>query len=312
MKRTFPLISLLLISSFLLGACGSSKDNESIIATSVALTVQAQQPSITPEVSFPSVTPPADPGSDSTLTPVITPTATNIPGFGSYGNCTLASLVSENPPDKTIYKPGQKFLKTWHIQNNSTCTWNTSYKLIFWNGSQMGGAYNYNFPQTLPPGESADVTIELAAPDTVGTYKGEWQLQTPDGHNFGVGQYSAPFWTEIEVVSADATPGYGVSDVTYNLERDPVIGCVTNVWFYLTATVSFSGPMKEVILQFQHSDGNRSGKFKLEITEAGTQTIKNEWSFHLGASTGPKWIRLTQVFPQYVEYDKVNFTYDCK
>ncbi len=310
MKRTFSLISLLLTASFLLGACGPSADNESAIATAVALTVQAQATTPTSEVTQPSATPLADPATATTLTPPATPTTS--PATGSYANCMVASLVSENPPDKTIFSPGQKFLKTWHIQNNSDCTWNTSYKIVFWNGDLMGGSYNYNFPQMLPPGDSADVSIQLAAPDVAGTYKGEWKLQTPDGQYFGVGQYSAALWTEIDVLAANATPTYGITAVTYDLERQPLTGCNTNNWFYVTAHVSFSGPMEQVILQFRHSDGFRSSKFKLEITEATTLNFKDEWKFHYADTQGPKWIQLTQVFPEYIEFEKVNFTFECK
>jgi hypothetical protein len=308
MKRTFPLISLLLATSLLLGACGSSADNESIIATSVALTVQAQASPI-PDVPAPSATLPADLATVTTLMPIATPTTAI--ASGSYTDCMVASLVSENPPDGTIFVPGQAFLKTWRIQNTSKCTWNAGYKIVYWSGDQMGGGYTYNFSQTLPPGESAEVSIQLTAPEATGTYKGEWKLQTPDGQNFGVGQYSAALWTQI-VVSTDKKPDYGITSVTYSLERKPLTGCTTNVWFYVTANVAFSGPMKEVILQFQHSDGGESQKIKLEIAEATTMSFNDEWSFHLGASTGPKWIRLAQIFPEYVEYEKVNFTYDCK
>ena len=308
MKRIFPLIPLLLTASLLLNACGTSADNESIIATSVALTVQAQA-SPTPDAPSPSATPPADPATVPTLTPPATPTTAI--ASGSYTDCMTASLVSENPPDGTIFIPGQTFLKTWRIQNTSKCTWNTSYKIVYWSGDQMGGGYTYNFPQMLLPGDSADVAIQLAAPEAVGTYKGEWKLQTPDGQNFGVGQYSAALWAEI-AVSTDKKPDYGVTSVTYDLVRKPLTGCATNVWYYVTAHVSFSGPMKEVILQFQHSDDGESQKIKLEIKEATTLSFKDEWSLHLGASTGQKWIRLVQIFPEYVVYDKVNFTYDCK
>jgi hypothetical protein len=155
MKKTFPLLSLLLISSFLLGACGSSADNASTIATSVALTVQAQDTS-TPEL--PSATP-ADLVTVTALT-ASPATPTTAIASGSYADCMVASLVSENPPDGVIYKPGQTFLKTWHIQNNSTCAWNTSYKIIFWgSGNQMGSAYVYNFPQGLPASSSKPPTL---------------------------------------------------------------------------------------------------------------------------------------------------------
>ena len=309
MKRTFALISLLVVTSFLLGACGPSADNESVIATAIVMTMRAQAAS-TPDAPS-SPTPPVDP-TLATLTPPATPTTAI--ASGSYTDCMVASLVSENPPDKTIFKPGEKFLKTWRIQNNSNCAWNTGYKLVFWSGDQMGSAYNYNFPQGLPPGESADVSIQLAAPETAGTYKGEWKLQTPDGQNFGVGQYSAPFWTEIVVVAANETPTYGVTSVIYDLERNPPSGCNTNNWYYVTAHVSLNGPMQEVVLQFQHSDGYNSRKFKLEITGAVTMDFEdpNGWKFHIADSQGPKWIRLIQVFPEYVEYDKVNFTFECK
>lgn len=307
MKRTFPLFSILLIASLALGACGGA-DNQSAIATAVALTVQAQA-APTQVLIRPSETPTNPPAAPS-VPPAVTSTFTPAPG--SFGGCMSASLVSENPPDKTILKPGEKFLKTWRIQNTSNCAWNTNYKLVFWNGDLMGGSYNYNFPQILPAGQSADVSVWLAAPETPGAYKGEWMLQTPDGKNFGVGAYQSPFWAEIAVVSASETPAYGITAVTYDLERNPRTGCNTNNWYTVTAHVSFSGPMPEVVLQFQHSDGFKSSKFKLEITGAVTKDFKDEWKFHIADSQGRKWIRLTQVFPTYIEFDKVDFTFECK
>lgn len=307
MKRTFSLLSLLLISSLLLGACGAS-NTESAIATAVALTIQAQA-TPTSEILPSATSPNLAAASTSTPAPAATPT---VNPFVSYANCMSAALVSENPPDKTIFVAGKSFLKTWRIQNNSDCTWTPDYKIIFWNGDLMGGAYSYNFPQFLPPGESADVSILLAAPQTAGTYKSEWKLQTPNGQNFGVGPSQTPFWTEIVVVGANETPAYGITSVTYDIERRPLTGCNTNNWYTVTAHVSFSGPMHEVILQFQHSDGFRSAKIKLEITEATTMDFTDEWKFHIADSQGPKWIRLTQVFPTYIEFDKVHFTFECK
>jgi hypothetical protein len=312
MKRTFALISILAALSLLLSACGSAADNEAIIATSVALTVQAQA-TLTSSLDLPpSATLPADLTAVPTLTPAITPTTGSNPPSSPYANCTKANLVDENPPDGTIYKTGQKFFKTWRIQNSSSCVWDTTYKLVFWDGDMLGSGYVYNFPQTLGPGENAEVSIELTAPDTAGEYKGEWKLQTPDYHTFGVGQYSEAIWAQIMVVAANETPTYGITAVTYELARRPQAGCATNVFYTVTASVSFSGPIKEVILQFQHSDGFKASKIKIAVTEAGTLTFTDEWSFHLGATPGTKWIRLVQIFPETVEYAPVEFTYDCK
>lgn len=305
MKRTFPLISLLLTIGLLLGACGSSND-DAAIATAVALTVQARD--ATQAGIVPSATPRADipTGTAAPVTPTSTPNPT-----GLYASCMSASLISESPPDKTIFYPGNAFFKTWHIKNNSQCDWNTNYKLVFWSGDRMDGFTSYNLPLDILAGESADISIQLKAPPAAGTYKGEWKLQTPDGQTFGVGSYQNAFWTEIQVVAGSVTPTFGVTSVTYEIERDPISGCPVNVFFTFRAIVTFSGPMEMVHLQFQHSDGARSNKFKLEITEASTHTFTDKWSFHRTAAHGPKWVRLTQVFPEYIVYDQLDFSYEC-
>lgn len=305
MKRTFPLLSLLLTISLFLGACGAS-DSDAAIATAVALTIQARdatQPGIVPSATSRADVPTA-------TVAAVTSTSTPLP-TGDFAKCMSASLVSENPPDKTIFYPGDTFFKTWHIQNTSECNWNTNYKLVFWNGDQMGGFSSYNLPQDILAGQSADISIQLKAPDGAGSYKGEWKLQTPDGQIFGVGSYQTAFWTEIQVVAASVTPTFGITSVTYETERDPVSGCPTNVFFTFRAIVTFSGPMENVHLQFQHSDGARSSKFKLEITGASAHTFTDKWSFFRTASQGPKWVRLTQVFPEYREFDQLNFSYEC-
>jgi hypothetical protein len=36
-----------------------------------------------------------------------------------------------------------------------------------------------------PLGSTADISVDMVAPETPGTYKGTWQMQTPDGAAFG-------------------------------------------------------------------------------------------------------------------------------
>ncbi len=106
-------------------------------------------------------------------------------------------------------------------------------------------------------------------------------------------------------------PGYGITTVNYDLVREPLNGCPTNTWYTATAHVSFSGPIKEVILQFRHSDGFNSSKIKLEVKEATTMSFTDKWKFYFTDTQGPKWIQLVQLFPTYVEYNKLNFTFAC-
>ncbi len=296
---------LLIVLALGVSACSSDPAR---IATAVALTVQAQSVP-TQNLIWPSATPTEIPLPSLTPTPDVTPTATLPPG--SFAHCASASLVSENPPDQTIMAAGQKFWKTWRLRNESACTWTPEYKLVFWSGERMDGLFQYNLPQLVAPGQTVDVSIWLAAPTSPGTYKGEWKLQTPDGVSFGVGPRNLPFWVEIVVVAANVTPTYGVASVRYTLDRNPPSGCATNTWYTVTAYVSFNGPAGEVAFQFYHSDGGRSGRIKRQITEATTLTFTDQWKFHIADTQGPKWIQLVQLYPTYIEFDKVKFTFEC-
>ncbi len=310
MKKVLPTISLLLLAGFLLSACGP--DSESVIATSVALTVQAQNAlaTSTPE---PSATAPAPVNVVPTLTNIFTPIPpTNPPAAsGSFAECGKASLVSETVPDGTIMKPETTFIKSWTLKNESTCTWDTTYRIVFWDGNTLGGPYYDYLPLVTGPGQSVEIPLQLLTPKEDGTYKGEWKLQTPDGLTFGVGQYSESFYAEIVVNATAKDEDYKITSVTYRLVREPAAGCATNVVYTVYATVTVNGPM-DVRVQWRHSDGYNSAKIRLTFTGAGSQEIKDVWGIHLGSSPGDKWIQLTQVDPVYVEFDKVPFSYLCQ
>ena len=312
MKKLLP---LLVIASVLLGACGAN--NESAIATSVALTVQAQnaRATSTPEATS---TPRADVTVVPTLTNIFTPLppTTDPSAPKTYSDCTKASLVSETIPDGTIMKPEATFYKSWQIKNDSNCTWNTNYKIVFWDGNTLGGAYIYNLPQSALPGDVIDIPIQLVTPKEDGTYKGEWKLQTPDGATFGVGQYGESFYVEIVVNATAQDEDYKITSVSYRLVRDPAAGCATNVFYYVYVTITTNGPI-DVRVQWLHSDGYTSSKIRLTYDAAGTYELvpekgKGGWSFHLGDSPGDKWMQLWQVEPTQVEFDKVPFSYLCQ
>src|SRR5574339_442298 len=180
-KATYSLFALTACLAFLLSACGTSRaETEATIATSVAQTVEAQKPAITPTAAITSTPLILTP---STQPVAVTGTAAARPTFppstGSDTACMKASLMDETVPDGTILKPGQQFTKTWKIRNDSTCTWDTNYKIVFWDGEVMGGGYVYNFPQQALPGDTVTVPLVLTAPTADGSYKSSWKLQTP-------------------------------------------------------------------------------------------------------------------------------------
>lgn len=314
MKKTLPLLSVLLFLSLMLGACGPG--SESAIATSVALTVQAQN-ALATSTPKPSSTPASNITVVPTLTNIFTPIPpTSLPGANTGVGCAKASLVSETIPDGTIMKPETSFFKSWTIKNESTCTWDTNYKVVFWDGNTLGGAYIYNLPLVTGPGQNIEISIQLYTPKEEGVYKGEWKLQTPDGITFGVGQYNEAFYADIVVNATAEDEDYKITSVSYRIVREPEAGCATNVFYYIYATITTNGPI-DVRLRWVHSDDYTSSKKRFTYTEAGTYELPVEkgwggWSFHLGDSAGDKWMQLIQTEPLVIEFDKVYFSYLCQ
>jgi hypothetical protein len=324
MKRNYKhnFLSILMLLALLLTSCGGTDAESDTIATAVAMTVSAQEtqkaeatPTPKPTKAGPTSTPEAievtsTPTNASTTAP---PTA---PGpVGSGEPCLLANLVGETIPDGTVMQPGETFTKTWELENNGTCTWNSSYKIIYWSGDLMGGLSEYSFPEVVPPGKTGTVSIVLKAPSSNGNTTGYWKLQSEWGGQFGVGQYDQPFYVQINVNDAE-NPEYGVTNVTYTVTRDPATGCATNVWYRVHATITTNGPAT-VRYQWLQSDGNNTNPNPgpgrtLEFTEASSQTITREWSFHLGASPGTKWMQIIIHAPNYQEYPQATFVYDCQ
>ena len=315
-------LSILILFALLLTSCGSTNAESDTIATAVALTVAAQET----QKAQAALTSTAVEASPTATSDAVDVTSTSIsaatfapptaPGPISSGDpCLLANLISETIPDGTIMQPGDNFWKSWRLKNNGTCTWNSSYKIIYYSGDLMSGLLQYQFTDIVRPGEETDVTMLLKAPASNGNYTGNWKLQSEWGGQFGVGQYDQPFYVKINV-NDSTNPNYGVTNVTYNIVRDPVAGCATNVWYRVHATITTNGPAT-VKYQWLQSDGNNSnsnpGPNKtLEFTQAESQTITREWSFHLGATPGTKWMQIKIHLPEVQTYPKATFVYDCQ
>lgn len=193
-RRLFPWPLLAVtILPLILSACGSSgKDAtptlslEAIgtsayqtftanMATQIALTPPTSTPSPSPFPTFPPPSP----------LPTLSLLTTSTLASGGQTNCNDAVYVSDvTIPDKTVLNPGEKFVKTWLVQNNGTCPWTTSYKLAFHDGEKMGGADSF-VPLQVPVGQQAQISVNLRAPTSSGFYYGRWQLQTDTGQSFG-------------------------------------------------------------------------------------------------------------------------------
>lgn len=296
----------------LLTACGGNADTQSVIQTSVAETVAAQSPTEIPATNIP------EPTSFPTQTPFALPTlatpltAPTLPSTGSKAECAKASLKDETIVDGQIFKPGEQFTKTWYITNTSTCVWDTSYKIVFWDGDILGGGYVYNLPQVTGPGQTVPISLQLIAPTTDGTYHSEWKLQTPDNISFGVGMYQSAFYTEI-VVSSATQPAYDIVDASLVITRDPQYGCEpANIVFTANVTIVTNGPLN-IKYQIRQQDGNDSYKNTVKMTKAGKYTDSNHvWKLGRAASQNShRWMQLVIIDPFYREYPQVGFTFEC-
>jgi len=188
----------------LTAACGllPSVSTESMVGTAVADAIgdsldtfydQRIAPALEQQEQETAVEPTPYP----TYTPA--PTYTAQPSYsysyqiGTPGGCLNAVFVSENVPDNTVFSPGDTFVKTWTIKNTGYCTWNTNYKLVFYSGDDMDGDHSTNLPEAVSPGEKVELSVTLTAPNSEGTFRGDWRVRSDTGVNF------ARFWVQIKV-----------------------------------------------------------------------------------------------------------------
>lgn len=307
-KNKIFIISTLIL--FTITACGSPAQTESQIATAVEQTVQAQN-SLTKVAEIPTWTP-----APSLLDPTATPDGTEVvathtaaPVLGAPGCTVSARLAGESPPDDTLLKPGELFWKTWSLENTGTCTWDQTYKLVFSSGELMGGLTSYPLPEIVKPGEIKQISIYLKAPEAEGTTTGYWRIQTPWNAYFGVGPASSPFYVQV-VVSNASKPNYGITSVTYKLDRDPPTGCPRNVWYTVNAIIATNGPY-EFQYYWAQKDGNNSGIQTMKFTEAGVKTISRVWKVGAGDSPNPRWMQIIVTDPVAQEYDRFIFENNC-
>ena len=182
--------------------------------TSQAQTLQAALTPVTPSATPFLLTPPTPGG--PTLTPA--PTFTSLPTFTPLPPivtatppvpCDKLQFVSDvTVPDGKRFPPDANFTKTWRLKNAGTCTWTTSYALVFVSGNRMSGPSSQALGGSVAPGQTVDISVRLIAPSDAGSYTGNWMLRNPAGVNFGAGDAASnPFWVKI-VVDEDVTTAY--------------------------------------------------------------------------------------------------------
>jgi uncharacterized protein YkwD len=203
-KKLFIVTALLALA---LSACSGGNATEPPASTATeppeatALVSITDPPATTEAAVTPSDTAAVTdtPSTPFTATPTAgTPIPTNPP------DCTNSALFVTDVtiPDNTNIVGGTKFTKTWRISNNGTCVWGPTYTLSHYSDQRLGA------PDSVPlgltyPGSTLDISVELTAPNSTGTYRGNFVIKNPQGLIMKVADDSR-LWVIINVTTVSA------------------------------------------------------------------------------------------------------------
>lgn len=129
---------------------------------------------------------------------------------GSTSRCDAAQFLADvTYPDGSTLAPNASFVKIWRIKNVGTCTWTTSYALVFFSGDSMSAPSAVALAGSVTPGQYIEIPVTLKSPNSDGNFTGYFKLRNSNGALFGIGdQADTAFWVKIKVTG----PAY----VAYN------------------------------------------------------------------------------------------------
>jgi hypothetical protein len=226
---------------------------EARLTEAIALT-----PKISPTSPALVTTSPSEPASSSTpIVQTVTPEPTQ-PSDEFCDQAIPGVPIDVTIPDDSKMTPGQAFTKTWRLQNAGTCTWTSEYSLVWFSGDRLEAPLNIPLTGDVSPGESVDLSVDMIAPETPGTYQSNWKLSNPSDTLFGIGPNGdASFW--VRIIVEGTAPLTGTPTVTATIAPS-----ITP-----TAGVKVSGPATLEIGNLYDLDTNQinNGEEDLEYQE---------------------------------------------
>ncbi len=91
-------------------------------------------------------------------------------------------------PDGSIFEAGDRFTRTWKIENTGTTIWNTDYRLIYYYGEPImcdEADMDIYLQQSVDPHNQITLSVRMTAPDQIGTYKNHFRMINDKGEVFG-------------------------------------------------------------------------------------------------------------------------------
>jgi hypothetical protein len=205
----FAIYFLALITAALAG-CNMPTRADSTPTLNVTQAYQTVEARLTEAIAL---TPEISPTIPALITPTVrdaTPSPTLIietvtPAVTSPPDASCNQALPGDPfdvtiTDDTMMRPHETFTKTWRLVNIGNCPWTSDYALVYFSGDQLDAPIEVPFSETVTYGESVDLSVEMKAPDTEGTYQSNWKLRDASGNLFGIGpNFDSVFWVRILV-----------------------------------------------------------------------------------------------------------------
>jgi hypothetical protein len=215
MLKTTRLASILLALVVGISACNlpsnaaTPTQGSQDVLTAAAQTVEANMTQSA--ILNPPTIPPTSTAGIPTSTLAVAVATTSAPATSPppTQSCDVAQFIDDvTIPDGTTLDPNETFTKTWRLKNVGTCSWTSSYAVVFSSGDSMNGPATQALAGNVNPGQTVDISVDLTAPATDGSYKGYWKLRNASGVLF------SQFYVDIKVKTP--TPTAGPTTITLN------------------------------------------------------------------------------------------------
>jgi hypothetical protein len=308
MRKKFVIFSLMLSLVIFAAACNLPKPNAYAtesgdwINTAAAQTVQALSTQLAPLVTQQTViTNPGEITPSLTIQPdIVTQQPTDLP-------CDRAAFIEDvTIPDGTKLAPGEAFVKTWRLKNAGSCTWTTSYRLMFESGNAFSAPASINLPADVPPGGTTDISVQMKAPEVPKDYESNWKMQNSSGGIFGTGSTgSKAFWVRITVIEPTAVM-FAITKVTITADNSNYSGTCPHT-FNLSAEITSTREGK-VTYYWERSNGTKTAVQMVEFSAPGKRTVNSTWEIN---ASFDGWVKIYIDNPNHQYFPQFNLKANC-
>jgi len=189
-------LAMVIVFGAILSSCANNAEatptiDPITVMTDVAGTVQAevtQNAMLTPSATIPPPPTPTLPALPTQSLPAVPTTSANpvvptVPAGQAPDDATFVADIDVQDGD--VFWQGERFTKTWQIENTGTTTWDTSYRLVYKDGPITSEELVFNLISPVEPGDLLNFSVKMVAPEVLGTYTNYWQMMNGDGQFFG-------------------------------------------------------------------------------------------------------------------------------